>query len=202
MRLPRLLRSLAASPGFTATAVLTLALGIGAGTAIFTVVEGVLLRPLPFADPARLAEVAAPARGERDGEGWLSYAHFQLQRERNRSFSGMAACTFEIFNLTGHGEPEQIRGARVSWDFFRVLGVEPRLGRTFLQEEDRRGAPLVAMISDELRQRLFSGKQKRRGAHAVARLAGLHHHRRSAAQPGVSHDRRQDRCLGASRFRS
>jgi len=159
VRLARAVRSLAGSPGFAAIAVLTLALGIGATTAIFTAVDRLLLRPLPFADPSRLVEIGAPARGERGGAGWLSYSHFSFQRERNRSFSEMAACTFEIFNLTGHGDPEQVRGARVSWDFFHVLGVEPRLGRTFLEEEDQRGAPAVALISYELWQRLYSGSR-------------------------------------------
>jgi len=136
--------------------VVTLALGIGATTAIFTVVNALLLRPLPFADPARLVQLAAPARGERDAAGWLSYGHFRFQRDRNRSFESMAACTFEIFNLTGHDDPEQVPSARVSWNFFRVLGVTPR-GRTFLPDEDRAGGNPVVMISYELWQRLFAG---------------------------------------------
>ncbi len=136
---------------------ITLALGIGASTAIFTVVNALLLRPLRFADPARLVQISAPARGEREAPGWLSYGHFQVQRDGNRSFDSMAACTFEIFNLTGHGDPEQVPSARVSWNFFHVLGLKPRAGRTFLPGEDRPGANPVVMISYELWQRLFAG---------------------------------------------
>ena len=128
-------RRLAGSPGFTATAVLTLALGIGAGTSIFTVVNALLLRGLPYRDADRLAEIAAPPSDQRDAPGWLSFPHFTALGERNRSFSSVAACTFEIFNLTGHGEPEQVPSARVSWNFFQVLGVEPLAGRMFLPME-------------------------------------------------------------------
>jgi putative ABC transport system permease protein len=151
-----------------AIAVVTLALGMGASTAIFTVVNALLLRPLPFADPGQLVQLGAPARGERAAAGWLSYGHFQFQRDRNRSFDSMAACTFEIFNLTGHGDPEQVPSARISWNFFQMLGVSPRAGRTFLPEEDRPGANPVAMISSELWHRMFGGD-----ANAVGRTLTL-----------------------------
>ncbi len=155
------IRTLARRPGFAALAVVTLALGIGACTAIFTVVNALLLRPLPYAAPERLVEIAAvPA--EQSGRaaaapGWLSYPHFTFDRDRDRLFSSMAACTFEIFNLTGRGEAEQVSGARSSWNFFQVLGVQPRSGRTFLTEEDRRGGAPVVVISDALARRLFGG---------------------------------------------
>lgn len=136
---------------------LTLGLAIGGGTAIFTVVNGLLLRPLPFRDPGRLTELSANARGERHDDGWLSYGHYTLERDRNRAFESLAACTFEVFNLTGHGDPEQIASARVSWNFFQVLGIAPRAGRSFLPEEDRQGAGPVVLIGYELWQRLFSG---------------------------------------------
>lgn len=155
--MPPVFRTLLHRPGFAALAIVTLGLGIGAGTAIFTVVNGLLLRPLPFRDPSRLAELSANARGDRQGAGWLSYGHFTLQRDRNRAFASLAACTFEMFNLTGHGDPEQIPSARVSWNFFQALGIEPRAGRTFLPDEDQRGAQPVVLISYELWQRLFSG---------------------------------------------
>ena len=157
MALPPAIRTLAHRPGFAALAVLTLGLGIGAATAIFTVVNGLLLEPLPFKDPSRLAELSANAHGDRDDAGWLSYGHFTLERDRNRAFESLAACTFEIFNLTGHGDPEQVLSARVSWNFFRVLGIEPRAGRAFLPEEDQHGSRPVVLISYELWQRLFSG---------------------------------------------
>src|ERR1051326_6992781 len=101
-------RSVAQSPGATTVAVLTLALGIGAGTAVFTVVNSLLLRPLPYADAKALVEIAAPASDRLDDAGWLSYGHFELQRNRNPSFTAMAACTFETFDLSGRGEAEQI----------------------------------------------------------------------------------------------
>ena len=168
MTLAHTIRSLAASPGTTAVAIVTLALGMGAGTAIFTVVDGLLLRPLPFGDPSRLVDVSAPARGERDAGGWLSYPHFVYQRDGNRSFESLAACTFEVFDLTGHGDPEQVAAGRVSFNFFQVLGIQPRIGRTFRPDEDQRGGSPVVLISYELWQRLFSGD-----ANAVGRTLVL-----------------------------
>jgi predicted permease len=132
-------RTLARAPGFTAVAILTLAVGIGANTAIFSVANALLLKPLPFAQPERLALI------NRQGGGPLSWPKFQFIREHARSFSAIAAFTSETFNLTGRGDPEQVRAARVSWNFFDVLGVRPALGRTFRPEEDRPGGDLVAL---------------------------------------------------------
>jgi putative ABC transport system permease protein len=148
---------LAKSPGLTVVAATTLALGIGANTAIFTVANALLLRPLPYADPERLALISAPPSDERDTGGLLSYPFFALLRDRNRSFSGVAASTFEIFNLSGRGDPEQVRSARVSWNFFQVLGIQPMLGRAFVPEEDRPGGKDVVIISHELWMRAFAG---------------------------------------------
>jgi putative ABC transport system permease protein len=142
-------RVLVKSPGFAVVAILTLGLGIGANTAIFTVANALLLRALPFADPERLVQV-----GTRDG--LISFPFFSVVSERNRSFAGVAAATFENFNMTGHGDPEQVHSARVSWNFFDVLGVRPVIGRTFLPEEDQRGARPVVLISYELWMRTFA----------------------------------------------
>src|SRR5215831_19205798 len=125
-------RILVKSPGLTVVAATTLALGIGANTAIFTVANALLLRPLPYADPERLTLISAPPSDQRDTGGLLSHPFFSLLRDSNRSFSGVAASTFEIFNLSGRGDPEQVRSARVSWNFFQVLGIQPVLGRAFL----------------------------------------------------------------------
>jgi putative ABC transport system permease protein len=144
-------RTLRKTPGLTALAVLTLALGIGANTAIFSVVDAVLLKSLPFRDATRLvaiaeshpsvAELAAPIPDFRD---WQAQA---------RSFEGLAAYGFaDAFNptLTGRGDPEQLRGAVVSQNLFPVLGIAPVIGRNFLPEEDQPGHGAVAILSGEL----------------------------------------------------
>lgn len=150
-------RLLAKTPGFTAVAVITLALGIGANTAIFTVANTLLLRPLPYADPGRLVLVAAADATQRDQVRQFSLLRFTMLSEQSRSFSGIAAFTSEVFNLTGRGDPEQIPSARVSSNFFDVLGVRPALGRTFVEEEGQPGGKEVALISRELWMRRFGG---------------------------------------------
>jgi len=150
------LRMLAKSPGFTAIAILTLALGIGANTAIFTVANALLLRPLPYEDPDQLVRIAS----ERDQASYLSLPYFTALGEHNRSFSGIVAYQGESFNLSGRGEPDQITAERVTWNFFDVLGVRPLAGRTFLPEEDHPGGGHVVLISAELATRLFNGERK------------------------------------------
>jgi predicted permease len=144
------------SPGFTAVAVATLTLGIGANTAIFSVVDGLLLRALPLEDPDRLvfAAMASPDRGL--GNGPLSNASYEILRDRNQSFAGVAAYAGERLPLTGSGEPEQLQGARVSPNFFSVLGSQPERGRTFDAVEGKPGAPPVAIISHRLWERRFA----------------------------------------------
>jgi hypothetical protein len=112
-------RILAKSPGLTVVAATTLALGIGANTAIFTVANALLLRPLPYADPERLALISAPPSDRRDTGGLLSYPFFTLLRDRNRSFSGVAASTFEIL------QPEQPRRSRAGALSPRLLEFFP-----------------------------------------------------------------------------
>jgi putative ABC transport system permease protein len=128
-------RTLAKSPGFTAVVVLTLALGIGANTAIFSVVNAVLLRPLPFAAPDRLMSVVSMRRGNVPDNA--SYPDFADWRAQNHVFSEMAAYTTDNFTLTGQGEALHIQGADVSADLFSLLGVKPILGRAFLPTEDK-----------------------------------------------------------------
>jgi len=146
------LRMLAKSPGFTAIAILTLALGIGANTAIFTVANALLLRPLPYTDPDHLVRIATG----RDRSGYVSLPYFTVLRDHNRSFSGVAAYSMELFSLSGRGEPQQIVAERVTWNFFDVLGVRPTLGRVFFVDEDQPGGKQVVLISDELWLRLFN----------------------------------------------
>jgi predicted permease len=147
------LRSLAHNPGFTSIAVLALALGIGANTAIFSVVNGVLLQPLPYQDPARLVELSEQSPDFNTMS--VAYLNFRDWREQNRCFSSMAAIRWEDYDVTGGGQPEHLSGRMVSAEFFRVLGIHPALGRDFDVNEDRPGTAPVAIISGGLWNRRF-----------------------------------------------
>jgi len=147
-------RMLAKSPGFTLAAILTLALGIGANTAIFTVASALLLRPFPYRQPDQLVSLTAKNKTT-DLEGTL--LRYELVRDRNRSFDAVAAWTNDTFNLTGHGEPLQVQVGRVSANFFSMLGVQPELGRTFTEEEARPEGQAVVMLSDAIWRRRFAG---------------------------------------------
>lgn len=146
-------RMLVRSPGVTVIAVLALALGIGANTAIFSVVNGVLLRPLPFEEPERLVRLSEDA--PQVPQMSISYPNFLDWREQNKVFTGIAAFQFQSYNLTGADEPERLPGRNVSANFFSLLGVKPAAGRTFLLEEDRPGAARVCVVSNGLWQRRF-----------------------------------------------
>jgi predicted permease len=147
------LRQLRKSPSFTTVTVLTLALGIGANTAIFSVVNGVLLNPLPFHDASRIVSMfeATP----NFPKGSISYPNFLDWQRDNRSFEAMAAYRSTDGSITGVGQPENVRAQRVSANFFPILGVNPILGRNFTSEEDRRGASPTALISEGLWKRKF-----------------------------------------------
>ncbi|HZS07528.1 MAG TPA: ABC transporter permease [Blastocatellia bacterium] len=148
-------RMLAKKPGFTLIAVFTLALGIGANTAIFSVVNAVLLRPLPYKDPQRLVwvwEVQA-----KSNQAMFSPAEFLDYQAQNQSFSGMAAYRLMPVTLTGTGEPEQLDGLIVTANYFSLLGVPAERGRVFQPEDGRPGAPLVAVISHDFWQKRFGG---------------------------------------------
>jgi putative ABC transport system permease protein len=145
-------------PGFTAVAVLALALGVGANTAIFSVVNGVLLRPLPFKDPDRLVRLGEWSQ-QVPGES-IAYPNFLDWREQNHVFDGIAATQFDSYNLTGVDEPERLQGRNVSANFFDLLGVTPALGRSFTADEDRPGAERVCVISYGVWQRRFGGDGK------------------------------------------
>ena len=147
------LRALANQPTFALTAILTLALGIGANTAIFSVVNGVLLRPLPFPEPEQLVHVWG--RYPDYGRTSTSAPDYRDWRDGVPAFQHLAASNDASFNLTGAGEPEQVRGSRVTANFFDALGVAPMLGRTFAEGEDREGAATVAVIGHGLWRRRF-----------------------------------------------
>jgi predicted permease len=145
-------RVLGRGRGFVAVSVLTLALGVGANTAIFSVVRGVLLRALPYANPERLVALHSVIRGSPSA---VSPADFVDWRVQSRSFSGVAAFFLSTTNLTGNGEPERLTQARVSANYFDLLGVRPARGRGFRPGEDEFGAPRVAILSDGLWRRRF-----------------------------------------------
>jgi putative ABC transport system permease protein len=150
------LRLLRRSPGFTTVTVVTLALGIGANTVIFSTVETVLLRSLPYGDPERLVMVWEDASYARIPRNTPAPANYVDWKARNRSFLDMAATRGASANLTVDGPPELVLGRAVTPNFFAVLQVLPALGRTFSLEEERSGAPVV-VISDGLWQRRYSG---------------------------------------------
>jgi predicted permease len=154
------LRSLRTNVGFTLAAVLTLGLGIGAASAVFTVVDGVLLRPLPYSDPGRLTMVwLYGAMGQGNSELPLSSGLYAEARDGVKGLAPMAAFRSWPFVLSGeaNAEPEQIAGSRTEPALFKTLGVRPVLGRTFTEEEARAGAPRVVVISYGLWQRRFGG---------------------------------------------
>ncbi len=148
-------RMLLKKPGFALIAVITLALGIGANTAIFSVVNAVLLRPLPYPEPERLvmAFLTNPAQGQ--SRSSLGMADFLAVRERNQSFENVTAFSFGAFTLTGGESPEQVSGAWVSADFFATLRVAPARGRAYQADDERPDSARVVVISDGFwRQRL------------------------------------------------
>jgi predicted permease len=142
------------SPSFAAIAVITLALGIGANTALFSVVNGVLLSPLPFPEPDQLVTLHENKPNFEGGS--VSYPNFRDWQKDNHTFSSMALSRQFAFSLTGFGEAEQVNADFVSSDFFTLLGIKPAIGRTFAQDEESVGAGPVALISAGLWQRKFS----------------------------------------------
>ena len=147
-------RMLAKNPGFTLAAIVTLALGIGANAAIFTVTSALLLRPFPYREPQQLVSLDARDKTT-DFTGTL--LRYELVRDRNQSFESVAAWANDNLNLTGHGEPLQVPVARVSPNFFSTLGVQPQLGRAFTEEEGRPEGQPVVILSDSMWRNRFGG---------------------------------------------
>ena len=150
-------RSLLKNPGFSLVVVITLALGIGANTALFSVVNGVLLNPLPFPQPDQLVTLDQSKPNFETGA--IPYPNFRDLQKENRTFSAMAISRGFGFSLIGAGEAERVSARLISADFFSVLDVKPALGRTFAPGEDEPGAGPVAMISADLWQRKFGAAQ-------------------------------------------
>jgi predicted permease len=161
------LRTLAANPGFTATAVLSLALGIGANTAIFSILNAVLLRSLPVEDPQRLVQLRIGAEGDDE----LTNPIWEQVRDRQQAFSGALAYAADRFDLADGGESRYAAGLWVSGDFFRVLGVPAIDGRVFTRDEDRRGTAPLAVISYSFWKRNFNGD-----AGAIGKTVRLNRH--------------------------
>jgi putative ABC transport system permease protein len=150
------LRMLLKHKGFTVVAALSLSLGIGANTAIFSLVYALLLRPLPYTEPERL--VMLSEKGSSGGRAHIAYPNFSDWRERAQSFEGMASIRSQSFNLTGVDTPTQLRGRMVNWNFFQLLGAQALIGRMFVEEDDRYGAERTALLSYETWQKQFGGE--------------------------------------------
>ncbi|HET9177653.1 MAG TPA: ABC transporter permease [Terriglobia bacterium] len=144
------LRQLRRNPGFTVIAILTLALGIGANTAIFSVVDAVLLRPLSYPHPDQIVLMFDVPLKQSDALGGISYRDFTEIRQQNRVFSEMAGNSFHDLTLTGTGEPSIVNTADVTPEIFLLLGAKPLAGRTLLPEDGKRGAAPVALLSENL----------------------------------------------------
>ncbi len=152
------IRMLLKAPGFTIIAIVALALGIGANTAIFSVVNAVLLRPLPYPDPDKLILVREKTATFPSGS--VSYPNYLDWREGQRSFTDLALLrrtSVNFANMSGESVPERIGGAQVSWNYLGVLGMKPKIGRDFTEADDVPNAPKVMLISEGLWQRQFGG---------------------------------------------
>jgi putative ABC transport system permease protein len=167
------LRALTRSPGFVAVIVVTLALGIGANVAIFTVVDGMLLETLPYADPERVVRIwdAKPSQGW--DQASISVPNFLDWKERNRTFDDMAVVRSRSYNLSDEGRPERIVGLATTANLFRLLGRTPSIGRDFHDGEDAPGAPPVAVLSDRLWRRRFAADPAVLGS--SLRIDGVEH---------------------------
>jgi putative ABC transport system permease protein len=157
------LRMLRKHPGFTVVAVLTLALGIGASTAIFSVVNTVLLQPLPYKDPGRIINLSQIELRTQVSGGFMSYTKYTQIVEQNKTLASIAGFYPLTLSLVTEREPEAVNGARASLDFFRVLGISPLQGRSFLPEEEQPGGADVAVISDGFWHSHFAGDPRTLG---------------------------------------
>ena len=178
------LRQLRHSPGFTLTAVLTLAFGIGATTAIFSIVEGVLLRPLPFPDSSRLvvvSDVLAGANITSNGEQGVTIPEILAYQRDTRGFSSLGGYSQTSYELSGAGDPSQVNASRLTASVFQVLSVPPLIGRTFTQQEDQgqsagRGHQLRDM------EQPLPPRPRHPGPQDTPRPQALRDHRRHAAR--------------------
>ena len=172
-------RRLLASPGFALLAITSIALGVGASTAVFGAVRAILFQALPYPQPERVVALT-----DRDSEGGrlpVTYGTYREIAERSRSFERLAvADRWQPALVATAGDPERLDGDRVSADYFRVLGVAPALGRDFAAADDVRGGPPVAIVSASLAARRLGGARAALGRPIVLDGADLHRHRRDA----------------------
>ena len=188
-------RQLRLNPGFAAVAILTLALGIGANTALFTVVRGIILKPLPYPEPERIVRVWMDNRILQMREDWTSWLNYQDYKRLSTSFESFAAFTQPMMNVIGDGEPERIRGVFTEAALFRVLGAQQAEGRLFTQEEEAdgpaaRGGDRLGAVAAPLRRRAGARQDAR------FRRPALHRDRRHEARLRVSDE--GYRVLGAA----
>ena len=154
-------RMLLKAPGVTAVAIIAIALGIGANTAIFSVLDAVLIRPLSYPEPERLVVAGIQQPGDNAEYHPFGDADFLAWHDRQTSFAHVAACDpYNSFSLTGHGLPERLRGTRVTPDFFPTLRVTPFLGRTFRSDEGRPETALTVVVSDSFWRSLLDSDPK------------------------------------------
>ena len=183
------LRVMRRSPGFTAVTVLTLAVGIGATSAIFSLVDAVLLKPLPYPAPERLVRIYERKVSDNLLHNSASAPNVLDWQQQTTAFAQIAAYRTRSANVPGRGDPRVVVAARGSANVFSVLGVQPALGRTLSEAEDRQGAPLI-VIGDALGGRSLARSGGDRPA-ARARRRGLHRRRRAAARLPVQRRRRR-----------
>jgi predicted permease len=149
-------RQVLKSPGFTLVAVVGLALGVGANVALFSVVNSVLLTPLPYHEPDRLVRLASTDQAHNLTRVLFSYSRFLEVQQRQQVFSDLVVTAGNVFTLTGRGDPEQVIGLHASAALLPTLGLQPIIGRNFSPDEDRRGGPRVVLISHQMWQGRFN----------------------------------------------
>ncbi len=151
-------RSLAKSPGFSLVAVFALALGIGANSAIFSMIETIFLRPLPYADAGRIVQLQSSLPDRGLAQAPVSWPRMLAVRERQQVFTDISVSTPNAYTVTGAGDPEQVQGLIVSQNYFPLLGIQPVLGRNFIAEEDKPGGAPVVLLSYGYWQKHFAGR--------------------------------------------
>jgi hypothetical protein len=149
-------RTLVKNPGFAALTIVCLALGIGVNSTIFSVVDTVAIRPLPFRDPEALVELATTHQANGIDRGNVSYLDLQDWKARTRNFADIAAVTGRSMTLSDGDEPERFSGATVTWNMFPMLGIQPILGRQIRADEDAPGGPRVVLLSHGVWQRRYA----------------------------------------------
>ncbi|MBX3735116.1 MAG: ABC transporter permease [Candidatus Didemnitutus sp.] len=168
-------RSLLKSPGFTAVAVLTIAVGIGANTTLFTLFDRLMLNPVSFPEPSRLVAVWAVNNERQFVAPAISWPRFEeLRRATGNVFESLTTTSFDSHTLTGNGEPEQVTVLRVTADFFSTIGIKPARGRAFTREEDLPNGPAVVILAHEYWQTRFGGRESILGENIL--LSGTPHH--------------------------